>query len=433
MANRASRQFTTPLLIRGPDGVPVPLTRVPLEERGHFREEWFQKLLYDCPALMPIQEIEQVFAFPVAVARELPVGSGSLDILYVNERGFLTLVETKLWKNPEARREVVAQIINYATEMSRWSYQDLSEAVRKASKTTEKDPLVELFRSANDGDTAPAQQGKEDAEDNFDERAFVDQVSRNLRLGRCLLLIVGDGIHESLESMVEFLQETPQLRFTLALVEISLFREHPDSDDLLIVQPRIVARTQEVTRAIVELKGLEPEKIVVRFPVDEPEREARKRQRMSEEIYFEELSKAVEARVVKFVREVLDEASDHGLSVDWMQAGPVLKYEDESAGTFFNFGQLHVGGELQQTGRLAVRCFKLGLPPDIYRDYFDEMAKLIPGASRKPFKLIGQEYEWFGYGENDWLPLKNLVPIKEKWLMAIDKVIKRIGEALENR
>ena len=44
------------------------------------------------------------------VVRELPTPAGPLDILYINPKGFLSLVETKLWRNPEARRSVVAQI-----------------------------------------------------------------------------------------------------------------------------------------------------------------------------------------------------------------------------------------------------------------------------------------------------------------------------------
>jgi hypothetical protein len=39
--------------------------------------------------------------------REMPVGGWSLDHLLVDQHGVLTLVETKLAENPEARREVV--------------------------------------------------------------------------------------------------------------------------------------------------------------------------------------------------------------------------------------------------------------------------------------------------------------------------------------
>ena len=47
----------------------------------------------------------------------------------MNGEGYLTLVETKLWRNPEARRTVVAQIIDYASHLSTWTYDDLRQAV----------------------------------------------------------------------------------------------------------------------------------------------------------------------------------------------------------------------------------------------------------------------------------------------------------------
>ncbi len=34
------------------------------------------------------------------------------------------LVEAKLWRNPEARRKVIGQILDYAKELSRWNYED---------------------------------------------------------------------------------------------------------------------------------------------------------------------------------------------------------------------------------------------------------------------------------------------------------------------
>ena len=41
----------------------------------------------------------------------------------------------------------------------------------------------------------------------------------------------------------EFLQGQPHLGFSLRLVEMALFRVEPGKDDLILVQPRIVART----------------------------------------------------------------------------------------------------------------------------------------------------------------------------------------------
>jgi hypothetical protein len=82
--------------------------------------------------------------------------------------------------NPEARREVVAQIIDYAHCMASWSYEDLERAISRASVPDGEPRPRSLFEATHD------------AEDGG-EANFIDTVSRNLRLGRMLLLVVGDG------------------------------------------------------------------------------------------------------------------------------------------------------------------------------------------------------------------------------------------------
>ncbi|MEA2045927.1 MAG: hypothetical protein U9N48_05320 [Euryarchaeota archaeon] len=75
-------------------------------------------------------EIEPAFAPLLSVGREVATDVGSIDNLYLSAQGYLTIVETKLWRNPEARREVVGQIIDYAKEISRWSFEELENRVR---------------------------------------------------------------------------------------------------------------------------------------------------------------------------------------------------------------------------------------------------------------------------------------------------------------
>jgi len=106
--------------------------------------------------------------------------SGYLDNLLVTPLGDLIAVECKLWRNVEARREVVAQIIDYAKDLQTLTYDALESAIRNARS----EPSFNLHASA----TASC----DDTTDTLDEPRFVDAVSRNLRRGRCLLVILGD-------------------------------------------------------------------------------------------------------------------------------------------------------------------------------------------------------------------------------------------------
>jgi hypothetical protein len=204
---------------------------------GH-DEQWLQRLIMKHPSLLPVDQIEAAFTSVVPVCLELPVGSGSgfLDNLLVTPAGDLVLVECKLWRNPQARREVVGQIIEYASEMSTWNYQRLEEGIRRATPV---DGAKGVRRTLYD---LVSPNGE------VDEPTFCDAVSRNLRRGRFLLLIVGDGIREGVESMTEFLQRHGGLHFTLGLVELAVFRL-PDGG--FVVQPRVPAKTVNIERGVV--------------------------------------------------------------------------------------------------------------------------------------------------------------------------------------
>ena len=51
--------------------------------------------------------------------------------------GRLTLAEFKLWRNPQARREVIGQILDYAKELASWRYADLQREVSRTRQEKE--------------------------------------------------------------------------------------------------------------------------------------------------------------------------------------------------------------------------------------------------------------------------------------------------------
>ena len=224
-------------LPRGKGGAEEMLRRIPLgvpTSQGGIDEATLQDLLFRHPQTLPIASIDAAYVGAVPVCRELSTQAGFVDALYVNPQGCLTLAEFKLWRNPQARREVIGQILDYAKEIATWNYEDLQREVSRTLKRTG-NVLHELVRAA-------------DSE--IDEAAFVDNVTRHLRRGEFLLLIIGDGIREGVESIVDFIQQHSGLHFNLALIEVALYR---DTRDQFIVQPRILARTELVRRVVYEV------------------------------------------------------------------------------------------------------------------------------------------------------------------------------------
>ncbi|MHB2264799.1 hypothetical protein [Aliihoeflea sp. PC F10.4] len=195
-------------------------------------EAQIQDLVHKYPGSLPIDEVDPSFKNPVAVCRELMTPAGPIDNLFITPSGLPILVECKLWRNPEGRREVVGQIIDYAKELSRWTCSDLQREVsRRLGRPG--NAMLELVR---------------EVDPSVDEMAFNDAISLNLRRGRFLLLIVGDGIREGVETIAEYLQRHAGLHFSMGLVEMPIFNL-PDGG--LLVTPRVLARTASITRNVI--------------------------------------------------------------------------------------------------------------------------------------------------------------------------------------
>ena len=201
---------------------------------GGINEEILRDLLFEHPQALPIAEIDANYDGLLPVCRELSTPAGFIDALYVNRMGNLTLAEFKLWRNPQARREVIGQVLDYAKDLASWDYEDLQREVSRALGRSG-NILYELVAG-----TDPT----------ISEAAFVDNITRHLRRGEILMLIVGDGIREGAVNIVEFVQQYSGLHFNLALVEAALYRDGPGR---LIVQPRVLARTEIIQRHVVSV------------------------------------------------------------------------------------------------------------------------------------------------------------------------------------
>ena len=98
-----------------------------------FDEHWLQELLIENPSLLPSKELDEAWPELIPLGREVPVKAGSIDNLYITRNGLICLVETKLWRNFEAHRTVVAQIIAYAKDLAGMPFDSFKECVEKST------------------------------------------------------------------------------------------------------------------------------------------------------------------------------------------------------------------------------------------------------------------------------------------------------------
>lgn len=191
-------------IIRSDGKSPVVLKSHPFDN-----EDQLQRIVAENPSLLcfaddsPLALVTREFTLP---------GAGFLDILLVDSEGLPISVECKLARNPQARREVVGQIVDYVSILTSLTVDELDNAVGGA--------LEEALRSF---DSQPGD-GKI-----FDRRW--QQVGTSLRAGQARYVIVIDEVPQDLERLIRFLVQRSEL--DIRLVQISRYPD-PAGHDLYV-------------------------------------------------------------------------------------------------------------------------------------------------------------------------------------------------------
>lgn len=373
---------------------------------GH-DEGWLQKLIFRVPQALPIQEVEPGFGALVPICLELPVSAGFIDNLFLTGDGDIVVVECKLWKNPEARREVVAQILDYAHALSSWSYQDLERATLRGARPDGQAIRGSLFGLVSDSAEVSG------------ESRFVDAVSRNLRLGRMLLLIVGDGIREGAETLAAYLQSHAGFHFTLGLIEMPLFRLPTGG---FVLQPRILARTVNIERGIV--------RVVEGRAIVEPAPQVGTGSAVRTSLTQERIAEAITAVAPEFpgaLRAFLAMAEADGIFIEPAQKSIIVRCPgpDDRDLTL---------GAFDVTGRF--QTYMVNWPPgalgcvDVAHDYLEELAALVGGKVRRTPKPV----QWYVVTTGGQVPeAMEFLRRPEEWLVAIRDFVEAMRKAAESR
>jgi len=204
-----------------------------LTSTGFVSEDAFQEILARFPKLLTDSDFgEETPRRWVLVRREVGIsdrdgGSGrwSLDHLFLDQDGVPTLVEVKRATDTRARREVVAQMLDYAANaISYWKVDKLAE---------------DFSRTCADEGTSPTDRLRELLQaDQPDEEAFWKAVETNLVSGRIRMVFVADRIEKELEKIVVFLNEQMTRASVLAL-ELRPFEDAQSR----ILSPRLIGAT----------------------------------------------------------------------------------------------------------------------------------------------------------------------------------------------
>jgi hypothetical protein len=163
----------------------------------------------------------------IVVVREFSLSVGYIDILMITDKADIILIETKLYRNPESHRTVVAQVIDYVKTMCNLNDSDLSTAFINSAYNYQ-DTAARLFKNDH----------------------FCSKLNQNLRSGNISVVIAGDMIHPNILGMVDSIQSAPHLAFTIYMVEILTY----ENGNELVIIPNVVTKTNEVERSVIRLE-----------------------------------------------------------------------------------------------------------------------------------------------------------------------------------
>lgn len=217
------------------EGPLVAFERVSLSMTNGHSERWLQERLFSHPSLLPMVDMFGRGEDFVPLCRELPLRYGSskvfLDLLGVSPTGKLVLVECRLWRNP-ARREVVAQLFEYASLLAESTYSDLEARLKQARGLSGENPIfVAAKRRSPD----------------LNEASFVDAVNRSLAQGDFLLVIAGEGIRSDLQALRRLLTSQGGLLSRVAFLEIKIFK---DAQGRTLLIPFVPLQSEIVKREL---------------------------------------------------------------------------------------------------------------------------------------------------------------------------------------
>ena len=209
--------------------------RRPLNVGAQFDEKWLQEVLFANIDLIQPTDASYDRIQLVPLCRELNLNDGIrnlfLDILAITETGRLILIECKLWKNPQARREVLAQAFEYASLLQSLSYSDLSSKLRRHIDSGSEDPIIFALRSAGIS---------------VDESLLISRIDQGMKKGNFHVVIAGDGIRTDLVNLVNSPAMTG-MTADLSLLEIAV---HQDGEDKTLLSPSVPQEIETVTRTV---------------------------------------------------------------------------------------------------------------------------------------------------------------------------------------
>lgn len=191
--------MTRKVMVWREDGSRPVLTEVLADDE--FR---LQEIVKDTPDLLPVDEFGMIGPLMI-VGRETTLPSGSVDLIGVSRDGELLLIEFKTGPQNSDFRHVLAQLLDYGSDLWRMSYEEFESTVarrffsgdhcrdaRLRGKASIIDAALEIWPDLSEEETA----------------SLRERLSQQLESGEFHYVVVAQRFRDTMERTVEYLNST---------------------------------------------------------------------------------------------------------------------------------------------------------------------------------------------------------------------------------
>ena len=319
------------------------------------KESWFRDAIFESPELVigPCRAAGLTDDEWYPWRKEFQTAVGPIDVLLVSSQGRVAVVETKLASNPELRRRVLAQVLDYLAHLP-----------------------------AEFGDSMP----KVPEDENGEPVADADDIREAVSQGDVLVIIASDEVDPRVAKLSRTLLSDHLVKqWDLALVDLALYRPREGAPGKCFIVPNVrnlvQSEPRQVVRVIVQGESPSARVEVERVSVDEVTPE---RQRWDEKQFFENLGAGGAPQGVRDLATKLRELASRfpeSVTLAWgtgRNGSMVLKR--------------HGGGliEVYGSGKVRFRPSKFGraLGEEGGREYRNGLDQIVPGAMRMGYPRV---------------------------------------------
>lgn len=191
-----------------------------LKEASFDNEEELERILCDMPSLIGLTDEQE----PLLVTRQVQLGRGNkADVLMIDRDARPIMIEVKLGKNAESKREIVGQVFDYVATISDMTFAELNTATKGCLEDT-----IEKL-AAIDGTS---------------DKEIRSRCDAFLRSGNVRVVMVLDKAPEPLSFLMAYMSKHTDL--DVRLVEVSKYQRTNPQETMFV--PTVSALTTTESR-----------------------------------------------------------------------------------------------------------------------------------------------------------------------------------------